>query len=179
MRELIEGCIKKERSSCKQLYDKFSAKMLTICRIYTRNSEDARDVFQTGFIRIFENIAQLKEPDALEWWMKRIFINESILLYKKNARYLFDETMISDTSDKREVGDKMDGEAVLQEVQKLPMRMRQVFCMYVLDGFSHKEIAEKLGISEGTSKSNLHDARNVLRKRVSNLYSISETTLQE
>jgi RNA polymerase sigma-70 factor (ECF subfamily) len=177
MKDIIQGCIRKDKSSYKQLYDLFSSKMLTICRIYTRNNEDAQDVFQTGFIRIFENISQLKEPAALEWWMKKIFINESIVFYKKNTRYILDESQIPEENFQDNVTHKIDGEKVLLEINNLPFKMRQVFCMYVIDGYSHKEIANELNISEGTSKSNLHDARQLLKNRISNLYSTNESYL--
>jgi RNA polymerase sigma factor (sigma-70 family) len=175
MNKIIQACIKKDRSGYKQLYDLYSSKMLTICRIYARNDVDAKDIFQTGFIRVFENISQLKDEKALEAWMKRIFINESILFYKKNARFLVDEAKIPENASENDIGEEIDGQLVLKAIQELPLRMRQVFGMYVIEGYNHKEISEQLGISEGTSKSTLHDARNVLKKRITDLYNDSSS----
>ena len=175
MNKIIQSCIRKDRSSYKQLYDMYSSKMLTVCRIYARNEDDAKDIFQNGFIQVFANISQLKDEKALEFWMRRIFINESILFYKKRYRLLIDETKIPQEGYDQDLGGEIDGALVIKEIQLLPFRMQQVFSLYVIDGYGHKEISDMLGISEGTSKSTLFDARNVLKERISKLYKESSS----
>ena len=108
--------------------------------------------------------------DSMEWWMKRIFINEALKLYNKNKRISFVEDLSllrPGISDGYGVLDKLGTEEITRLIQKLPDKMRMVFNMYAIEGFSHKEISEMLNISEGTSKSNLHDARKTLQRKIS------------
>jgi RNA polymerase sigma-70 factor, ECF subfamily len=146
--------------------------MLSICHRYAKSKDDAEDIFQEGFLKVFENLHQVKNVDSMEWWMKRIFINEALKLYNKNKRI----SLVEDLSLLRQglsveysVLDKLSTEEITRLIQKLPDKMRMVFNMYVIEGFSHNEISEMLNISEGTSKSNLHDARKTLQRKISAL----------
>ncbi|MCD4697415.1 MAG: sigma-70 family RNA polymerase sigma factor, partial [Bacteroidales bacterium] len=153
--------------------DRYSSFMLGLCYRYAKNKSDAEDIFQEGFLKVFENIRQLRNTEAVEWWMKRIFVNEAFKFYKKQTRlHLVDnitllENSISDyIDDNDDILDKMETEELTQIIQNLPERMRMVFNMYIIEGFSHKEIADKLEISVGTSKSHLHDARKQLQHNI-------------
>jgi RNA polymerase sigma-70 factor (ECF subfamily) len=150
----------------------FASKMLSICHRYAKSKDDAEDIFQQGFLKVFENLHQVKDENALEWWMKKIFINEALKLYNKNKKIslIEDMSLVSPTlSDEFNVFAKLGTDEITRIIQKLPDKMRMVFNMYVIEGFSHKEIAEMLNISEGTSKSNLHDARKTLQRQISAL----------
>ena len=172
IREIIKKCIRNDSWAQKELYNLFASKMLSICHRYAKSKDDAEDIFQEGFLKVFENLHQVKNVDSMEWWMKRIFINEALKLYNKNKRI----SLVEDLSLLRQglsveysVLDKLSTEEITRLIQKLPDKMRMVFNMYVIEGFSHNEISEMLNISEGTSKSNLHDARKTLQRKISAL----------
>ena len=169
-RELIKKCIRNDSGAQKELYNLFAPKMLSICHRYAKSRDDAEDIFQEGFLKVFENLQQVKNIDSMEWWMKRIFINEALKLYNRNKRISFvdDLSLVRPgISDGYGVLDKLGTEEITRLIQKLPDKMRMVFNMYAIEGFSHKEISELLNISEGTSKSNLHDARKTLQRKIS------------
>ena len=147
--------------------------MLSLCYRYAKNKSDAKDIFQEGFLKVFENILQLRNTEAVEWWMKKIFVNEAFKFYKKQTRlYLVDnitllENSISDYfDDNDDILSKMATEELTRIIQNLPERMRMVFNMHIIEGFSHQEIADMLEISVGTSKSHLHDARKHLQHNI-------------
>lgn len=150
----------------------FASKMLSVCYRDAKSKDDAEDIFQEGFLRVFENLHQVKNEDSVEWWMKRIFINEALKLYNKNKRISLveDLSLIKlRQSDEYNVLDKLGTDEITKIIQMLPDKMRLAFNMYVIEGLSHKEIAEMMNISEGTSKSNLHDARRTLQHKISAL----------
>jgi RNA polymerase sigma-70 factor (ECF subfamily) len=174
-RELINNCISNDSGAKKKLYNLFASKMLSICYRYANSKDDAEDIFQEGFLRVFENLHQVKNAESLEWWMKKIFINEAMKLYNKNKRIsLYDDLSSVRTNKANEYGvlDKLGSDEIVRIIQMLPDKMRIVFNMYVIEGFSHKEIGEMLNISEGTSKSNLHDARKILQRKIFSLKKI-------
>jgi RNA polymerase sigma-70 factor (ECF subfamily) len=174
-RELINRCIRNDSGAQKELYKRFAPKMLSICHRYASSKYDAEDIFQEGFLKIFENLHQLKNYDLIEWWMKKIFINEALRLYNSRKRInLVDDLSVLRPAPVAEYGvaEKLSTDEITQLIQKLPDRMRMVFNMYVIEGFSHSEIAAMLKISEGTSKSTLHDARKTLQKKISSLEKI-------
>ena len=174
-KDLIKNCINNNTRAQKEFYDVFAPKMLSICHRYAKSTSDAEDIFQEGFLRVFENLHQVKDENALEWWMKKLFINEALKLYNKNKRISLIEDMSlvrPILSDEFNLFAKLGTDEITRIIQMLPDKMRLVFNMYVIEGFSHKEIAEMLNISEGTSKSNLHDARKTLQRKISALEKI-------
>ena len=145
--------------------------MLGLCYRYAKNKSDAEDIFQEGFLKVFENIRQLRNPEVVEWWMKKIFINEAFKFYKKQTGlYLVDDIALLENRISDNINDdilnKMGTDELTRIIQNLPERMRMVFNMYIIEGFSHKEIANILEISVGTSKSHLHDARKQLQRNI-------------
>ena len=166
---LIKGCIRNDRACQNQLYKKYSAKMLMLCMRYAGTREDAEDILQEGFVQVFTRIKQVKTFGALDAWMGRIFINCALqkLRDKKNGFSLIDidslpDTQIINCSAEEELVAKF----LIGCIQNLPLISRLVFNLYVFEGFKHKEIARMLKISEGTSKSNLFDARSNLKKQL-------------
>ncbi len=154
MKKIIAGCIRRNVKSQKDLYDRFAPLMLSLCNRYAKNKSDAEDIFQEGFFKVFENIRQLRNIEAAEWWMKRIFVNEAFRFYKKQTGlYLVDditllENSISDNINENDnILNKMETDDLTRIIQKLPERMRMVFNMHIIEGFSHKEIADMLEIS--------------------------------
>ncbi len=143
--------------------------MLSLCYRYAKNKPDAEDIFQEGFCKVYENIQQLRNTEAAEWWMKKIFVNEALKFYKTQTRlnlvddFVFLENSISDNN---AILNKIETDELTRIIQNIPERMRMVFNMYIIEGFSHQEIAGMLKISVGTSKSHLHDARKRLQHKL-------------
>jgi RNA polymerase sigma factor (sigma-70 family) len=168
---LIQGCIRHDRASQNQLYKEHSGRMLMLCMRYAKTKEDAEDILQEGFLQVFTRIKQVKSSEALEAWMRRIFINCALqkLRDKKNSYTLIDIDSLPDSkSISCNMEDDIDAKFLIRCIQHLPLISRLVFNLYVFEGFKHKEIAEMLKISEGTSKSNLFDARSNLKKQLKN-----------
>ena len=166
---LIKGCIRNDRVCQNQLYKQYSAKMLTLCMRYARTKEDAEDILQEGFVQVFTRIKQVKTTEALDAWIRRIFINCALqkLRDKKNWFSLIDIDSLPDTQIINcTAEEEIDVKFLISCIQSLPLISRLVFNLYVFEGFKHKEIARMLKISEGTSKSNLFDARSNLKKQL-------------
>jgi len=165
--KLILGCANKEPIAQEQLYRLFAGKMFALCLKYSKNKEEAEDNLQDGFIQIFDKIAQFKNKGSFEGWMKRIIINTALQKYRdKNVL-----NVVYDFVDEEEVmveveEDDISLDYLLKLIQELPNQYRLVFNLYVLDGYSHKEISKELKISEGTSKSNLSRARAILKEKI-------------
>jgi RNA polymerase sigma factor (sigma-70 family) len=169
---LIKGCAENDRIAQNQLYTIYAAQMMGVCLRYARTREDAQDILQEGFVQVFKCIKQFKFKGPLEAWIKKIFINCALQkLREKENNYLFIEidsaAEIYETS--YTISEAIDLKILIKCVQSLPLISRLVFNLYVFEGFKHKEIAQILKISEGTSKSNLFDARNNLKKQLQNL----------
>lgn len=168
--ELIKGCMKRDRSAQQQLFDLYSSKMYALCYRYVRHAMEAEDILVTAFTKIFERIDQFKGEGSFEGWMRRVMVNEALTyLRKSRAMYLETELEQADREpDYDQLGDHLEAEDLMKMIQELPAGYRLVFNMYAIDGYSHKEIAEQLGISENTSKSQLSRARVYLQKMLAN-----------
>ncbi len=164
--ELIKGCLRRDRVAQQQLFDQYSSKMYGLCYRYVRHAMEAEDILVTAFTKIFERIEQFKGEGSFEGWMRRVVVNEA-LTYLRKSRTMYLETDLEQADrqpDYDQLGDHLEEEDLLKMIQELPAGYRLVFNMYAIDGYSHKEIAEQLGISENTSKSQLSRARVYLQK---------------
>lgn len=166
LNELVKQCAKNDRRAQKEIYQLFAGKLFSICLKYSKNKQEAQDNFQDGFITIFDKIDQFKFKGSFEGWLKRIMVNTVLLKYRnKNVLNIVTEEIpdevIVDIDD-----DEVSLDFLLNLIQELPDRYRMVFNLYVLDGFSHKEISKMLQIAEGTSKSNLARARAILKQKI-------------
>jgi RNA polymerase sigma factor (sigma-70 family) len=162
---LIQGCLEKNTKSQEQLYQIYAAKLFSVCLKYSRTYAEAQDNLQDGFLIIFDKIEQYKFTGSFDGWAKRIMINHVLQQYRKTT---FLE-LVNDVVDESVVeidDDNISLEFLLKIVQELPDRYRLVFNLYVLDDYSHKEIAEMLDISIGTSKSNLARAKMILKDKI-------------
>ena len=170
LERLIEQCKKNDVIAQKALYKQFAPLLFGICLKYCKNKTIAEDLFQEAFITIFEKIVQFKHKGSFEGWIKRITVNTILQHFKKQKVY---ELVNEDDTATIENDDNYDEEFsnisldfLLKTIQKLPDQYRLVFNLYVLDDYSHQEIAEALKISVGTSKSNLSRARALLKKEI-------------
>ncbi|KAA3649631.1 MAG: sigma-70 family RNA polymerase sigma factor [Bacteroidetes bacterium] len=169
VRKVVEGCSKGDAKYQQELYKQLYSPMLTVCYRYTESAEDAKDLFQDGFIKVFEKIGKFNFKGSLEGWIRRIMVNNAIDHYRKHKkRFVMSETLIqieriADEEIEENIFDELTAKDLLAFVQQLSPVYRTVFNLYVLDGYSHAEISEELGISEGTSKSNLSKAKKNLK----------------
>ncbi|MHB9140719.1 MAG: RNA polymerase sigma factor [Paludibacter sp.] len=159
---IISGCLKNDSEHKKAFYVLFAPHMLSVSHRYARNKTDAEDIFQESVLNVFNNLHQLRDQEKIEWWMKRIVINQAIQFYRKNKNLTFFEDNQSYESSvivSIDILKKIEVDEVLDAIQQLPDKMRLVINLFAIEGLSHEEIAEMLSISVGTSKSNLFDAR--------------------
>lgn len=166
--DLIKGSIAGDPKMQEALYQKYAPKMYAVCLRYAGNNDDAQDLLQEGFIKVFRNLEKYRHEGSFEGWMRRIFVNTSIEQYRRkvhlNSISELEERGIEDAS--VSVLDQLAERDIVQLVQELSPGYRAVFNLYVIEGYSHKEIAELLSISEGTSKSQLARAKSILQKKV-------------
>jgi RNA polymerase sigma-70 factor (ECF subfamily) len=164
--ELIKGCLRRDRNAQKLLYDTYSSKMYGLCYRYVKDVMEAEDILVTAFMKVFDKIAQFKSEGSFEGWIRRIVVNEA-LTYLRRHRSMYLETELEQADrepDYNSLSDHLEAEDLLKMIQELPTGYRIVFNLYAIDGYSHKEIAGQLGISENTSKSQLSRARTYLQK---------------
>lgn len=166
LEKLINRCKQRDIRAQSEVYQLFAGKLFALCLKYSKNYQEAQDNLQDGFITIFNKIEQYKFKGSFEGWLKRIIINTALQTYReKNVLNLISEEIPEEIEVEIDELD-ISLDFLLKIIQELPNRYRLVFNMYVLDGYSHKEIAELLEISEGTSKSNLSRGRYILKKKV-------------
>jgi RNA polymerase sigma-70 factor (ECF subfamily) len=166
--QLVEDCKQNKPKAQTMVYELFAAKLFATCYKYSRNKQEAEDNLHDGFITIFKKIEQFKHKGSFEGWMKRIVINTTLEKYRKEKVFHLVQEEIEDEVFVEIEESEVNLDDLLNLIQQLPNRYRLVFNLYVLDGYSHKEIAEMLNISEGTSKSNLSRARLILKNKLEN-----------
>nr|WP_299619781.1 RNA polymerase sigma factor [uncultured Tenacibaculum sp.] len=166
--ELIEQCKQQNLQAQSQVYQIFAGKLFALSLKYCRNYQDAEDVLQDSFLKAFDKIHQYKNKGSFEGWLRRVVITTALQKYKdKTQLYIVKEEI--EIKDEEEVSlddSNINLDVLLSLIQELPDRYRLVFNLYVLDNFSHKEIADLLNISEGTSKSNLSRAKKILKSKI-------------
>ncbi len=165
--ELIEQCRKEDRKAQKLLYEKYSPKMLGVCRRYIKSREDAEDVLIEGFYKVFSKLYMYKGNGSFEGWIRRIMVNESLMFIRKNHNFKL-TVEISNIEVKSEVNaqNELEAKDILNLLEKLPTGYRTIFNLYVLEGYKHREIAELLKISINTSKSQLILAKKRLKSLI-------------
>ncbi len=168
MRKIIKGCLQHQKADQYRLYALFSKKMYGICLRYAASNDEAQDILQEGFVKVFANLPSFKGKGSLEGWIKKIFIHTAIEKYRERIYHIpmehvrEDELFVS----RNQGYEALHARDILVLVQKLPAQYRLVFNLYALEGYSHKEIGESLGISESTSRSNLARARLFLKEKL-------------
>ncbi len=173
---IIQGCVDGKRNYQKMLYEQFSSKMFYVCLRYTRSREDAEDVLQEGFIKIFKNISNFKTEGSFEGWIRRIMVNSAIdhIRKQKEAKIFNDVENLAVNHESDFVADSRLKEKELMAIVKtLPFGYQTVFNLYVIEGYSHNEIAGMLNISEGTSKSQLSKAKEQLRHLLQKYFDVT------
>jgi RNA polymerase sigma-70 factor (ECF subfamily) len=168
---IIKGCLAGNRRDQELLYRRHAAKLYAVSLQYSGNDEEARDILQDGFIKIFENLIHYKYEGSFEGWMRRIIVNTALEKFRsKHNLYRVDDIDLIPEPDADPDNEDYAGlEAVdlLDIIRDLPPKYRMVFNLYAIEGYAHKEISQMMNITEGTSKSNLSRARIILQKKVS------------
>lgn len=166
--DLIKACRKQNSKAQRVLYDKYASLMLGLCRRYIKDELEAEDVMIKGFMKIFTKIDLFEGKGSFEGWMKRIMINEALGYIRKNkAMYLeMDIEAAEREPDFDKISSELEAKDLLKMINELPSGYRTIFNLYAIEGYSHKEISELLGINENTSKSQLSRARMHLQKKL-------------
>ncbi len=169
--QLIKNCLKGKAAAQKQLYDEYASAMLGVCYRYTKSLHDAEDVLQEGFVRVFKFLNQYNEEGELGAWIRKIMVNTALNYLKKSKKYqhdlLFDKTELHViTNDNPEV--LLNAKELAGLIRQLPTGYQTIFNLYAIEGFSHVEIGQMLGISENTSRSQYMRARHLLISWITN-----------
>lgn len=178
---LIKGCQKGQAKAQRELYDLYSRRMFALCKRYLSDVFEAEDAMINGFMRVFEHIGRFEASGSFEGWMKRIMVNESLgLIRKKRMMHIEVEeaehigTLTSETA-----FDTLATEDLLRLIESLPIGYRTIFNLYAIEGYAHQEIASMLGITEGTSKSQLSRARMLLQQQLNRTIDTKTTALHD
>jgi RNA polymerase sigma factor (sigma-70 family) len=165
--QLVKECISGNAIAHKKFYDLFAKKMMGVCLRYCSNPDEAQDVLQDGFIKVFSKLPKFVNKGSLEGWVRRIMVNTALDQYRKNKKFQKD-VEIDAVSFKLEQSDfiieTINANDLLKIIQTIPKGYRVVFNLFAIEGYSHKEIAEQLGVTESTSKSQYSRAKKMLRK---------------
>lgn len=168
-RTLVQNCLRGNSSAQQELYQRLSGKMFGVCLRYARNSDDAKDLLQEGFIKVFSKLEQFSFEGSLEGWIRRIMVNTAINYLKKN-RVAFAQVTVDERSDFLPQPANNDHNLVHTDVMRiifeLPLHYRTVLNLYAVEGYSHKEVADILGQNESTCRSQYSRARSMLQKKL-------------
>lgn len=176
--DLLEGCKAGDRKMQELLYKQTASKMLAVCMRYARDRMEAEDSLQLGYIKIFQKIKEYRGDGSFEGWIRRVMVNTAIESYRKNLRTL-NVVAIEEAYEQPSTGfdfSRLGMQDLMGLIQKLADGYRIVFNMYIIEGYSHKEIAATLGISEGASKSQLSRARAILKEEIIKMEGINYAT---
>jgi RNA polymerase sigma-70 factor (ECF subfamily) len=175
-KELIELAVENNRHAQHKIYSKFSPKMLSVCRQYIKDLHKAEDIMITAFMKVFTNLKNFKHEGSFEGWIRRIMINECIsyIRVQKKVKFIEDENYFEESFNNIE--SQFSVEDIQFLIDNLPDGYKMVFNLYAIEGYKHQEIAEMLGINEGTSKSQLSHARKMLQNNISKLKNYTNGT---
>jgi len=172
---LIKGCLQEDRECQRELYKRFSGKMMAVCLRYASSRMEAEDMLQEGFIKVFDNIAKFKMEGSLEGWVRRIMVNNAINKIRANKIKFEELGNVNDDflQHDKNIIDKMSEQDILKLIAQMPQGYKYVFNMYAIEGLSHKEIADNLGIEEASSRSQYAKAKKYLQQQIIKLEKIN------
>jgi RNA polymerase sigma factor (sigma-70 family) len=169
---LLKGCRKGNPGSQEALYRRFASAMYGLCLQYASSEEDARDIMQEGFIKVFGKLDQVKNPAAFPGWIRRVMINTALEKYRSQVFLQRVDEVKEEMKEATDDGiyNSLTSRELVEIIQSLSPQYRMVFNLYAIEGYNHQEISKELGITVGTSKSNLSRARAILQKRIKKIY---------
>jgi RNA polymerase sigma factor (sigma-70 family) len=165
--DLIRGCRENNRRSQEMLYRRYARAMYNLCIVYENDRDNAKDILQEAFIKIFRNMDSFDRQGSLTGWMKKIVTNTAIDHYRKNsnkAQFIPIENIVQPCSNEESVASILNTQDIISQVNRLPNGARMIFQLHAIEGYSHKEIANLLHISEGTSKSQINRAKQLIKQ---------------
>lgn len=166
--QLVRACMSGQRGSQQRLYEKYKAKMFGICLRYAKSREDAEDMLLDGFMKVFRDLKQFQFKGSLEGWIRKVMVNTALMHLRKKHRFDFQKTdnelLLNQISIEPSVTQNIQVDAIIQLIQQLPVGYQTIFNLYAVEGFSHKEIGERLDIKESTSRSQYTRARRLLQQ---------------
>jgi len=172
--DLIKGCLNEDRVAQKELYKTYASKMMVVCMRYAKDTMEAEDILQEGFIKVFDNIKYFKNMGSFEGWIRKIMANTALNRIRKNTIYFEEINDISiDVSVNDHLIEKFSEKDILSLICSMPQGYKQVFNMFAIEGFSHKEISEQLGFEEATSRSQFAKAKKYLQQKLTVLEKIN------
>lgn len=173
--QLIEACLNGEANAFEQLFLMYAGKMMTVCRRYASSHSEAEDLLQEGFIRVYQNLGSFEFKGSFEGWVRRIIVNTAFRQISREKISLVAQTDVHEYETVREPDalSMLTEEEILKLIEEMPAGYKIVFNLYVIEGFSHKEIASMLGIEESTSRSQLVKARKLLQSKLAQLHKIA------
>jgi len=166
--DIIRKCIQNDSRAQRELYDRYKARLMGICRRYTSNRDEAHDILQESFIKIFSKISQLSAPEKLEGWMLRIAVTTAVDYYHKNKRFVFDtlDNVHNESEDHERIFSSITDKYLIEMINTLPDGCRVIFNLFIVEGYSHAEIAQMLEVTESTSRSQLVYAKTLLKEKL-------------
>jgi RNA polymerase sigma factor (sigma-70 family) len=179
--DIIKGCLEGDRASQKALYEHYAGKMLGVCMRYAKDRAEAEDMLQEGFLKVFQGISKFKFEGSFEGWIRRIMVYNAINHYKHRSRK-FQEDLDQEHYDAvfhDDILEKISAKEIVALIQHLPEGYRVIFNLYAIEGYSHKEIAEKLNIAVGTSKSQYSRAKQYMQGLLAKHYQILNEPFEE
>jgi RNA polymerase sigma-70 factor (ECF subfamily) len=166
LEQLVKACIRQDRKAQRALYERFAPVMHTVCLRYIKDAAEAEDILLKAFMKVFQNLKKFRAEGSLEGWIRRIIVNEALMYIRRNKN-MYPEVDVDEASESHELHpNHLAEEDLLQLIYELPVGYRTVFNLYAIEGYSHQEIAEMLDITEGTSKSQLSRARQLLQQKI-------------
>ena len=175
--QILKGCLNGDKASCRALYEQYKVPMFRVCLRYANGRMEAEDMLQDGFIKVFSDLHQYSGKGALGGWIRRVMVNVALQHIRKHRKYLptLEVDQISNTmAADEEIYSKIGVKALTKMIQQLPTGYRIVFNLYVVEGYTHKEIANQLQISINTSKSQLSKAKAALRKKLERMMLVEQ-----
>ena len=171
LQQLVIDCKRRDSRAQRELYDRYKARLMGVCRRYASSREEAQDILQDVFVKIFTKIEQLDSSERLEGWMVRIAINTAVNYYRSNKRNLFEdiENVYTDSGDYEVILSKITDDYLIKLINELPDGCRLVFNLFVVEGYNHMEIAGMLRITESTSRSQLVYAKKILKEKLNSV----------
>ena len=179
--EILKGCLKSDKKSQRQLYEMFAPLMLSVCRRYVSDFDSAQDIMIKAFMVVFDKLSQFRNEGSFEGWVRRIMVNESLSWLRKNKSMYLEVDLDSANAkiDYEMISAQLNAEDLMTLIDALPFGYRTVFNLYAIEGYSHAEIAERLGINVNTSKSQLSRARALLQRKLADSNSSSDSKIVE
>jgi len=176
LKNIVEECVSGNVRAQETLYRMLAPKMFGVCLRYSKDFTEAEDNLQDGFIKVFTYIKNFRHEGSLEGWVRKIMVNVSLEKFRKqNIMHPVEDTSVYEThNSSNDIIEKITADELINLIQELPPRYRMVFNLFVMEDMNHKEISEVMQISEGTSKSNLARARDILKRKVTELYGENE-----